>query len=217
MAVDFTIPGTDTEAIKSRHDLKTTRESIKAMLANGTPDWIRWPHDYKAFVKESFAAEKEQSVEQVLQYRMDGQELLTDEKPRKVHIIPTRDFVKRLRDNGVKCFTVDNGMLGQVALWAAKGQQMEYVCFLQVPCQYEWSVLRLDAHQLPAGEKFRGWRTVLAQLIVKDILSEEKAHEIFGRPVGGIVSSRYRKTLWFHRNGKRKIEQDVTPDTLNKV
>jgi hypothetical protein len=192
--------------IKGRHDLKTTTASIKQLLAGGTPDWVRFPQDYRNFVKESFAAEKEASNAQVEGYKMDGQDLLTDEKPRKVHIIETREFIKRLRDNGVKCFTVDNGMVGTVALWAARGQEMLYCCYLQVPAMYEWSILRLDKHDLPAGEKFRGWRTVLAQLIVKQILTEEKAHAIFGRPQGGPVSSRYRKSLWNFRCGKRDPE-----------
>ena len=175
-------------------------------MSGGTPDWVSHPEEYKAFVKESFAAEKEASDEQVESYKMDGQDLLTDEKPRKVHIIQTRDFIKRLRDNGIKCFTVDNGLANTVALWAARGQQMIYIAYLQVPAMYEWSILRLDRHNLPAGEKFRGWRTVLAQLIVKDVLTEETAHKIFGKPTGGHVSSRYRKTLWLRRNGSRKDE-----------
>ena len=190
------------DPIKSRHDLKTTRESIKSMLTNGTPDWYRFPQDYKSFVKESFAAEKEQSDAQVAQYKMDGQEELTNADSRKVNPIGTRDFIKKLRDNGVRCFTVDNGMAGTVALWAAgrNSDEMVYVAYCQVPAMWEWSVLRLDRHGLPNGEDFRGYRTVLAQLIVKDILSEQKAHEIFGRPTDGPVSRRYRETLFEFRN-----------------
>ena len=184
----------------------TTKESIKQLLAGGVPDWIKFPEDYKNFVKESFAAEKEMSDQQVESYKMMGQDILSDEKPRKVHIITTRDFIKKLRDNGVRCFTVDNGLAGTVGLWAARGTQMVYVCYLQIPCMYEWSVLRLDAHNLPNGERFRGWRTPIAQLILKDILSEEKAHKIFGKPTGGIVSSIYRKTLWLKRNKMKKAE-----------
>ena len=184
----------------------TTKESIKQLLAGGTPDWVKHPEDYKNFVKESFAAEKEMSDQQVESYKMMGQDILSDEKPRKVHIITTRDFIKKLRDNGVRCFTVDTGLAGTVGLWAARGTQMVYVCYLQIPCMYEWSVLRLDAHNLPNGERFRGWRTPIAQLILKDILSEEKAHKIFGKPTGGIVSSIYRKTLWLKRNKMKKAE-----------
>ena len=192
------------DPIKSRHDLRTTRESIKSMLANGTPDWYRFPQDYKAFVKESFAAEKEASDSQVAQYKMDGQAELTNADARKVNPISTRDFIHKLRSNGVRCFTVDNGMSGTVALWAANKLSDEtiYIAYLQIPAMYEWSVLRLDRHGLPAGEDFRGWRTVLAQLIVKDVLSEQKAHEIFGKPTDGLVSRRYRSTLYDFRNKK---------------
>ena len=190
-------------------DNSTTRDSIKQLLAGGTPDWVKHPEQYKNFVKESFAAEKEMSDQQVESYKMDNQDLLSDEKPRKVHAIATRDFIKKLRDNGVRCFTVDNGLAGTVGLWAARGTQMVYVCYLQIPAQYEWSVLRLDAHNLPNGERFRGWRTVLMQLIVKDILTEEKAHKIFGKPTGGIVSSLYRKTLWFRRNKMKKHDSSA--------
>ena len=192
------------DPIKSRHDLRTTRESIKSMLANGTPDWYRFPQDYKAFVKESFAAEKEASDAQVAQYKMDGQEELTNADARKVNPMGTRDFIHKLRSNGVRCFTVDNGMAGTVALWAATSLSDEtvYVAYCQIPAMYEWSVLRLDRHGLPAGEDFRGWRTVLAQLIVKGVLTEAKAHEIFGKPTDGLVSRRYRQTLYDFRNKK---------------
>jgi hypothetical protein len=43
------------------------------------------------------------------------------------------------------------------------------------------------------------------QLIIKGIMTEERAHRIFGKPTGGIVSSIYRKTLWTRRN-KMKAE-----------
>jgi hypothetical protein len=190
------------DPIKSSHDLKTTRESIKQLLADGTPDWIRFPEDYKAFVKESFQEEKEISDSLVAQYRMDDQELLTDQNPRMINILTTIEFYKRLKNNGVRCFTVDNGMAGTVALWAIPKftNEAKYIAFLQVPCMYEWSVLRLDRHGLPNGEDYRGWRTVLCQLILKDVLTEEEAHRIYGKPLGA-VSRRYQSTLYNFRNG----------------
>jgi hypothetical protein len=65
---------------------------------------------------------------------------------------------------------------------------------------YEWSVLKVDRHGLPAGEDFRGWRTVLAQLITKGIMTEKKAHEVFGKPTDSEVSLLYRETLYYIRN-----------------
>lgn len=201
------------DPIKSRHDLKTTRQSIKQLLSGGTPNWIRFPADYKAFVRESFQAEKEQSDSQVSEYRMDDQELLTDAKPRMVNIIMTRDFIKKLRDNGVRCFTLYNGMPQTVGLWACRpnSQEMVYVAYLQVPCMYEWSILRLDRHNLPNGEDYRGWRTVLVQLIEKGILTEKQTDKIFGKVTDSVVSRRYRRSLYNFRNRKRSANDTVNP------
>lgn len=190
------------DPIRSHHDLNRTRQSIKELLKDGTPDWVKFPHDYKALAQEWKEYEKQQSDAMVAQYRMPGQEILSDPEPRKINIVNTREFLKRLRDNGVTCFTFYNGMPGTVGLWACRPNrsEVEYIAYCQVPCMYEWSVLRLDAHGLPNGEDFRGWRTVLSQLIIKEILTEEKAHKIFGEP-SGPASVIYRRTLWNFRNG----------------
>jgi hypothetical protein len=192
--------------INSVHDMKTTQETIKKLLANGTPDWVRFPHEYKAFVKESFAREKEISDTMAKSYQIEDQDILSNPEGRKVNAMSTRDFIQKLRENGVRCFTVDNGYPPQtVALWAIRPgtDQAVYVCYLQVPAMYEWSVLKLDRHNVPSGEDFRGWRTVLSQLIIKDILSEDRAHQIFGKPALNKISRVYRRTLYFHRNRKR--------------
>jgi hypothetical protein len=198
------VSGTDlSNPFKHQHNIKATQATIKKLLADGTPNWVKFPNDYKNFVRESFQAAKEESDSQVSGYKMERQELLMNAKARKVNAISTRDFIDKLRRNGVKCFTVDNGFPPQtIALWAVKpdSDKLQYVCYLQVPAMYEWSVLKVDRHGLPAGEDFRGWRTVLAQLITKQILTEAKAHKIFGRPTDGEVSVIYRESLWFLRN-----------------
>lgn len=200
------------DPIKSRHDIKTTRESVKTLLANGTPDWVKFPNEYKAFVQESFAEEREISNTMVRQYKMKDQDILTDTEPRMVNILTTIDFYQRLKNNGVKCFTVYNGMPQTVGLWAVPKHTNEakYICYMQVPCMYEWSVLRLDRHGLPNGEDYRGWRTVLSQLIVKEVLTEDQAHKIYGKPVeGNPVSKIYRQTLYNFRNGiGRSVEEN---------
>ena len=190
------------DPIKTRHDIKRTRKSIQELLKNGTPDWVRFPQDYKHLSQEWKQYEKEQSDAMVAQFRMPGQEIMSDALPRKIKLMGTRDFLTTLRQNGVQCFTFFNGMPGTAGLWAAKPNraEVEYIAYVQIPAMYEWSVLRLDAHGLPNGEDFRGWRTVLAQLIIKEILTEEKAHKIFGEP-SGEQAVIYRRTLWNFRNG----------------
>lgn len=195
---------------KGRHDLKTTKETISQLLKGGTPNWLRWPEDYRAYAQESILSEQETSQKMVARYRMEDQDSLTNEEARKVNPMPTRVFIEKLRNAGVKCYSIDNGYPpATVALWAFKPNtdHVVPVCYLQIPAMYEWSVLRLDKRGLPNGEAYRGWRTVEVQLIEKGIISEAEGHRIFGYPVDGSVSKRFRSSLYWFRN-RRELDQD---------
>lgn len=190
-------------------DMKTTQQTIKKMLSGGTPMWMRFPGDYKAFAQETILAEKEISDKMAFRYKMDDQQDLINETARKVNPWRTRNFIEKLRDSGIQCFTVDNGFpKATVALWAIRPgtNNLIYVCFLQVPAMWEWSVLKLDKRGLPAGESYRGWRTVEMQLIEKGIISEDRANKIFGRPVDGPVSRRFRRNLYWLRNRRESTD-----------
>ncbi len=193
---------------EGRHDLKTTRETIRKLLAGGTPNWVKWPKDYKAFAKEQYLADREVSETMTRRYKMDDQELLLNQEARKVNPIRTRDFIEKLRHSGIKCYTIDNGFPpATVGLWAFKPgtDHVIPVCYLQVPAMYEWSVLRLDKRGMPSGEAYRGWRTVESQLVEKGIVSEAKANEIFGKPVDGEVSRRFRRNMFWFRNRRELV------------
>lgn len=199
------------EPWKEHHDLDTTSDTIKLMLADGTPDWIKHPEHYKSFAREAMQAEKEQSLTMAAQYKMPEQDILSDEESRTIHPMGTRDFIKKLRDNGVKCFTIQVQPGPTVGLWAKSKLNSKpiYIAFCQIPAMYEWSVLRLDEHELGNGEMYRGWRTVLCQLIIKEVLTEQEAHRIFGEPTGA-ASCLYKRTLWNFRNG---VGRHTTLDT----
>lgn len=188
-------------------NLSATERAIQTLLKDGTPRWASHPHEYRNFVREEFQREKEMSDFQVRSYRWEDQEILSDKKARIVNILHTRDFLSRLRNNGVQCATFYCGLPDTAGLHAVVPGYEQlgylYICYVQVPYMCEWSVLRLDAHRLPAGEEYRGWRTVLCRLVEERVLSEEKAHEIFGEPCSGIVSRRYRQSLYFARNHGR--------------
>jgi len=201
------IKGPDVEnPFNERHDVDATHEAIQQMLAGGTPNWVRWPHEYKSFVKESFAAEKETSDKMAAAYKWDDQEMLSNRAARMVNPMPTREFIEKLTKSGIKTAVMDAGMVKTVALWAVppnRTNKLRYVCYLQVPAMYEWSVLRLDNHGIPSGEEFRGWRTVAVQLVEKEIITEAQCHKIFGVPSPNAISARYFRSLWEKRNGKR--------------
>lgn len=200
---------------KEHHDIDATQATVQKLLAGGTPDWVKWPEDFKNFAREEFLSHKENSEKGASLYKMEDQEDLTNRAARMVHPMSTRDFIAKLRANGVKCFTVDNQFPpGTVALWCLPPKQnmkARYVCYLQIPAMYEWSVLKIDRYGKPMGEDYRGWRTVLVQLVEKEILTEFQVHKIFGQPSANGVFNRYHQSMWEARNKRR-----YTPDELVK-
>lgn len=201
----------DGEIMTSHHDISTTEETVKQLLAGGTPDWVRWPKDFKNYAKEAFLREKEISDEMVERYQMEDQEDLTNVKARHVNPMDVDQFMGRLRGAGIKCFTVYNGLPGTVGLWCIPPKvtgKARYVCYIRTPFMYEWSTLKLDSHNLPAGE-LRGWRTAIVELVKNEIITEWQAHQIFGPPSGGPTFRRYRESLWEIRQGKRYTEKEL--------
>lgn len=201
-----------------KHDVDATQTAVQQMLAGGTPNWVKWPMDYKDFAREEFAKHREDSERLAEQYKMEDQADLTNRVARMVNPMSTRDFVVKLRANGIKCFTVDNGFPPQtVALWCIPPKQntrARYICYVQVPAMYEWSVLKVDRYGKPIGEDFRGWRTVIIQLIEKEILTEAQAHRIFGMPSQNKVFNRYQRSLWEIRNSRKYTNEELTANDI---
>jgi hypothetical protein len=218
MAVDNRIRTIDglkdtDEPWKAYRDIDATNETFAKYYAGGTPDWMKWPSDYKNFAREEFLKVREESEAMALEYQLEDQADLTNRAARMVNPMSTRDFIAKLRANGVKCFSVDNGFPPQtVALWCMpprQNQRARYIAYMQIPAMYEWSVLKTDEYGKPMGEDFRGWRTVLMQLIEKEILTEVQAHQIFGHPSQNPVFSRYHQSLWEVRNGRKYTETEL--------
>lgn len=204
----------DVEApVKSYHDLATTRESIKTLLAGGTPNWVKWPEDYKAMVKEDFAYHKEISDGLASQYKIENQDIFEERASRMVNPLATKDFLQKLRRNGVKLYIIQNPVNPQQGgLWAVppnKQSAVRYICYVQIPAMYEWSVVNVNQHGVADGEAYRGWRTVLMEGIKKEIWTEQQAHEWFGAPMPNRTSSVYYKSLWELRNHS-KWDQEFT-------
>jgi hypothetical protein len=215
---DFRLPGSDVEnPFNERHDVAATTESIKQILAGGTPNWVKFPHEYKAMAKESFQSHREDSERMAAQYKWADQDMLTNKAARKINVIKTRDFVEnKLKSNGIKCVLFDNGFIGPggiptVALFCvppSKIDKLRPVCYLDVPMMWEWSVLKLDRYGIPAGEESRGWRTVAIQLVEKEIITEAQCHKFFGVPPANKISERYYRSLWEKRHGKPYVDED---------
>lgn len=77
----------------------------------------------------------------------------------------------------------------------------EIGCWVQKGWMPEYTVMGFDEHNVPLAEKYRGWRTVLLQLILKGVLKESVAHKVFGKAVAP-CSTRYNTYLYGLRNRK---------------
>lgn len=180
-----------------------------------SPDILRMIEDDKlrrrerkppARAVELAQQQKELSIEGVRDFRFDGQELLTDDKSRLVNFLSVKDFMIKLLATGVNFYLTDSNYPGMLGLWAGQPDNPEnqrFVCSIQYPWMPEWSVIRLDEHQLPVNYKNKGWRTVNLQIIREHILNEEQVDRQFGA-VAALDNNGalYRKQLYNIRNGK---------------
>jgi hypothetical protein len=176
---------------------------------------VERPGEFRNFVKEVSHEQKERSDAAVSEYKLPNQEELLNKEARFVNLMHAQRFLDKLRRAGIKFLINHTKHPDKVGLFCmVPGKERfqfqnppipagyEYIGFMQVPYMPEWSILRLDEHGLPNGEEFRGWRNLAVLLIQNGVLTEEQAHssEMFGEPTLGIVSRRYRESLYNFRN-----------------
>lgn len=162
---------------------------------------------------EEVIRQRELSADYVKEYRFFRQfeDKLTDEKQRRGELMFCLDFVDNLNEilPAYLSATIRNGLSGLYVFTPdVKGGHWHYVCGVQACMMYEYSVIRLDSHDLPINEKKRGWRTVLLRLITGSFISEEDAHQVFGEPFSGPISRRYREQLYWFRNRSKTANID---------
>ena len=109
-----------------------------------------------------------------------------------------------LHDEAVK------GRLG-ISAWVTDPitcqRSVKWVAALQYPYGPEWSIMAFNQWNVPTAERYRGWRTALLQLILKDVLTEEEVDRAFGPVPLGFVSELYRKSLQRHRSLRKGLMQ----------
>jgi len=164
--------------------------------------------------KEEFHRLYEQNVDSRKEHRFHKQEEL--QWRREGRILHMNEFLRRLRlalpkGSGWRAwFTDKGGMANTLGLYVwhpgllsgcthARGEP-HYVGFAQVPFMQEYEELHFDHYNVPLGIKRRGWRTLLLKLIESKVLSEQALHEVFGEPIGDVISRRYLAYLQFLRN-----------------
>jgi hypothetical protein len=163
------------------------------------------PEDYKNWYQEEKEADKEKSDAQVADCKMEDQAELTDEDNSLINFRNVNSFIKTLRENGVKCKVFQERPQTCGLYCVRPGYELlgyQFVTSMQVPVMPEWGLLHEEEHGVANGEAAIGWRQVLAQLVLKGVMTEREIHSIFGLPSATKRTERYRRTLHAYRNGK---------------
>lgn len=157
--------------------------------------------------KEELARLREASEEAAKEYQWLSPEEYAREGDRIGRIMHSIVFLNKLQQAGVKCWFRTHPQAGKVTLVVQrKGLEPEVGCWCQLGFAPELSVMRFDEHGVPLAEKYRGWRTCLLQLILKGVISEKKADEIFGKPKTTPAFHRYNRTLQVFRNQGNRLD-----------
>lgn len=147
---------------------------------------------------EAAQAAREDNLERVRKFKFDRQQEVTDYVPGQVMHMDV--FLKKLQTLNPTFFYNDFSALGMRGLGYVKNGVAVGLTSVQEGISIEWSQLRTDQYQIGTSEKFRGWRTVLMNLIDKEILTQEQVHSAFGKPTGPRAKRWFRR-LWIIRNG----------------
>ncbi len=200
---------------KFDHELSTEvkdpklRAEIDALEARG------YHHGTGQRSVEALHQLRQENTEAGRKFRLDEQDELLDERARIGNKIQDIEFLRRFnlilrREelDRVARFHVGTAIVGgrwryTVGLGCIvptiHGGEMKSICQIQPGIMSEYSVLRVDIHDMPLNEKYRGWRTVLLRAIAAGTITERQAHEEFGES-SGIAGRRYRQQLWAMRN-----------------
>lgn len=125
-----------------------------------------------------------------------------DEGPRKGRIMHSSKLLSLLRKCKLCCWYRKHPQPGKITLVIQRGGgqvEPEVGCWAQSGYMPEYTVMGFDDHGVPLAEKYRGWRTVLLQLVLKGMLREKQVDKIFGKAKGP-VSARYNMTMQSFRN-----------------
>lgn len=186
------------------------------------------PHETRASneTKEKLAELREENTAAVSGARWPGQEELSDAHldERTGRILHASTFLQMLWKCGIVCVLTrcntqglrslrgeaharerraayERSMAGLVinSSRAMPLPEPRYATWVQLPAMLEYSVMRFDTHGLPTREQYRGWRTVLLELIRQGFLTERQANAVFGEPRGP-AARRWNEIVQSFRN-----------------
>ena len=136
-------------------------------------------------IQEATAEARSENIDAGRKYRFRFQDDYDETKWTKGTVLWMGDFLCKLQTIRPDFFFAEYSYMGLRGLGCVVNGQPEYTgtaCHEgQMP---EWSLLKIDARGLPVRERYRGWRTVLLNLIKRGYITVEQSNSAFGEPIG---------------------------------
>lgn len=175
-------------------------EKVSPDLAEGIKRYSEHRHDRSSSQnEEEYCKQKEMSDEMAKEYQWLHPSEYSDAGPRVGRILHSSEVINKLRKCGIRCWYRQHPQPKKITLVVYRDGELQVGCWAQHGYMPEYSIVRFDEHGVPLDEKFRGWRTMLLQLILKGLLTEDDANKEFGY-ASGPASVRYRSTLYSFRS-----------------
>ena len=166
----------------------------------------RVQHKSSQEAEEALARERELSNAVAAQYRWVTKEEYGDIEPRIGRIMHSSVLLHKLKTEcHLNAWYAEHILPGRLKLIVKQaGKEPEFAVWVQEGFTSEFTIMKFDEHDVPLDERYRGYRTVLLQLIMKSLISEEDVLKAFGSAIGP-ASVRYNSTLYEWRNRRVKI------------
>lgn len=160
--------------------------------------------------REELARQKEMSDELSEEYQFIKPDEYDDAEARIGVPMTHSAFLLKLQKAGIACHYRQHVHIDKADLYVAltPGAEPTVQCWVQQGFMQELSVMNFDDHGVPTNERRRGWRTPLLQLILKGVITEEKANKVFGYPKVTKAYHRYNSTLQSFRNAGSSLGED---------
>jgi hypothetical protein len=150
--------------------------------------------------KEELCKQQEINQEIAKDYQWLTPEEYEDIEQRIGRVMHSSVFITKLRGAGLTCWYTQHPHIQKAVLVVPnKAGEPEVACWVQQGFMVELSIMNFDDKGVPLDERRRGWRTCLLQLILKGIITEDKADEVFGKPRQTSAFDRYNSTLYEFR------------------
>lgn len=160
-------------------------DNLSPELAAAVDEYASHRHDDSSNeTKETLAEWKEGNAEVAREYQWCTPAEYKDIQMRMGRIMHSSELINKLRNElHLKCWYRNHPHADKITLMVQRNDGMaepEVGCWVQNGYAPEYTVMGFDEQGVPVAEKYRGWRTVILQLVLKGHTTEEKAHKVFG-------------------------------------